>query len=313
MRLSDRTLIFGREWSLTFFAFRHFDNPFHVPLAIFTMNNNPFRFIGTDHTNVDPLSEPARRFRFVIAVFGVDNGLIDADLYASVVLAVLISTIIPPFLLRFTISYYNKKAEEAVKQAVMDEMNRKHDLESTVDEPDHNQVLEEGIRNKSTVFLCIQTQSESSWGLLHRLMGTLAKLELEVIDHRAWSPRGINTTLVNEIYAKDSLDFRSGDSAEQLNARIEEISNELNTTINQPDVAKVKVQRWYPGVVEEYGEEVDENNQRTRRQSLNLEQRLLEAATAELERKQAMQVSVTQEVRSRRLSRCGYMDRTCLA
>ena len=148
-------------------------------------------------------------FAFVIAVFGVDNGLIDKDLYASVVLAVLISTIIPPFALRFTISYYNKKAEETVKQAVKDEMKRKHDLESIVDEPDHNQVLEEGIRNKSAVFLCIQTQSESSWGLMHRLMGTLAKLGLEVIDHRAWSPRGVNTTLVNEIYAKDTLDFRA--------------------------------------------------------------------------------------------------------
>ncbi|EED95900.1 Na+/H+ exchange protein also known as sodium:hydrogen antiporter, partial [Thalassiosira pseudonana CCMP1335] len=42
-------------------------------------------------------------FAFVIAVFAVDQELISPDLYASIVLAVLVSTIIPPFALRFTI------------------------------------------------------------------------------------------------------------------------------------------------------------------------------------------------------------------
>ena len=56
-------------------------------------------------------------FAFVIAVFSKDQGLISADLYASIVLAVLISTIIPPFALRYTISYYNKVADRLVKQA----------------------------------------------------------------------------------------------------------------------------------------------------------------------------------------------------
>ncbi|CAB9502149.1 Cation/H(+) antiporter [Seminavis robusta] len=234
-------------------------------------------------------------FAFVIAVYSVDNELISKDLYASVVLAVLISTVIPPFALRFTISYYNKKAEEAVQQAVKEEMNRNHDLESTVDEPDRAHKLEEGIRNKSAVFLCIQTQSSASWGLMHRLMATMARLGMEVIDHRAWSPRGVNTTLVNEIYVKDTLEVSKGASKEELEKRIAEITQELMDTINQPEVAKVKVQRWYPGVVEEYTEEVDENQRVQRRQSLNVEQRVLEAATAELERKQAAQTTATHE------------------
>ena len=54
-------------------------------------------------------------FAFVIAVYSVDQGLIDKDMYAAVVLAVLLSTIVPPFLLRYTISFYNKKAEETVQ------------------------------------------------------------------------------------------------------------------------------------------------------------------------------------------------------
>ena len=53
----------------------------------------------------------------MIAVFAKDQDLISADLYASIVLAVLISTIIPPFALRFTLSYYNKIAARMIKQA----------------------------------------------------------------------------------------------------------------------------------------------------------------------------------------------------
>lgn len=53
----------------------------------------------------------------MIAVFAKDQKLIDDDLYASIVLAVLISTIIPPFALRFTISHYNKMAEKIVQNA----------------------------------------------------------------------------------------------------------------------------------------------------------------------------------------------------
>ena len=214
-------------------------------------------------------------------------------------MAVLISTIIPPFALKFTIAHYNKKAEEEVKQVVEGEMKRKHDLESIVEAPGRDEVLEEGIRNKTAVFLCIQTQSQASWGLMHRLMANMAKLGLEVIDHRAWSPRGVKTTLVNEIYVKDTIRVSKGDAKVTLDKRIEEICNALVETINQPESAKVKVQRWYPGVVEEYTDEVDENHQVRTKQKLNLEQRLLEAATSELERKQAMQTTATQDVRLR--------------
>jgi hypothetical protein len=60
----------------------------------------------------------------VIAAFAVDKGLIDKDLYSSIVLAILLSTIIAPFSLRFTISYFNKKAMAEVLRAE-EEMNLK--------------------------------------------------------------------------------------------------------------------------------------------------------------------------------------------
>jgi hypothetical protein len=123
-------------------------------------------------------------FAFVIAVFAVDDGLISKDLYASVVLAVLLSTIVPPFLLRFTISYYNKKAEARVEQAVQKEMERKHDLDTLTvttgtiaqSEASNQAQFVDGIKKQTTVFLCIQTQSDSKWGLLHALMNVMAKV-----------------------------------------------------------------------------------------------------------------------------------------
>lgn len=116
-------------------------------------------------------------FAFVIAVFAVDGGLISKNLYASVVLAVLLSTIIPPFLLRFTISYYNKKGEEAVEKAAEEEEHRKHDLEVlTQSTGDLDEDFVQGIKNETTVFLCIQTQSDSKWGLLNSLMSCIARV-----------------------------------------------------------------------------------------------------------------------------------------
>ena len=117
-------------------------------------------------------------FAFVIAVFAVDGGLIHKDLYASIVLAVLLSTIIPPFLLRFTISYYNKKGEEAVEKAAEEEEQRKHDLDAKTVSTGHSkeEELVAGIKNNTTVFLCIQTQSDSKWGLLLNIMGCMAQV-----------------------------------------------------------------------------------------------------------------------------------------
>jgi len=47
-------------------------------------------------------------FAFVIAVFAVSSELITREQYASIVFAVLLSTILSPLMLRLTISYFNK-------------------------------------------------------------------------------------------------------------------------------------------------------------------------------------------------------------
>jgi hypothetical protein len=236
-------------------------------------------------------------FAFVIAVFAVDEGLIDKDLYASVVLAVLLSTIFPPFLLKFTIGYYNRQAAANVRKIANDEMERHHNLEddSEPTKEEREARLEGDIKNNRAVFLCIQTQSEASWGLLHKMMATLSKLGLDVIDHRSWHPRGINTTLINEIYCKDKISIpNKGASQAILDARMLEIQEALDKAINQPKSAKAKVQRWYPGVVEEITESVDEKHKKTGKRTLNLEQRLLREASVQLDRKQNLTIAATQ-------------------
>lgn len=238
-------------------------------------------------------------FAFVIAVFAVDAGLIDTKTYSSIVLAVLLSTIVPPFALRYTITWYNKKAEEAVLRAAEEEIVRRHDLESFVEitEEQREEQLRLGIKNQTVVFLCIQTQSDSRWGLMHSIMNALQKLGLEVIDHRSWHPRGVNTTLVNEIYVRDNLILTEGKSTQQaLDDRIETVKGNLMEVMNQPEVAKVKVTRWYPGVVSEIVDQVEEKvSTQATKSTATLEERLLNEATMCLETKRTLQTNATQE------------------
>jgi Kef-type K+ transport system membrane component KefB len=97
-------------------------------------------------------------FAFVIAVFAVDQKLISPDLYASIVLAVLLSTIIPPFALRFTISYYNNLAQKMLRQAEDMERKRAHSI-SDVEERTPEEI-EADLRVRTSfyihsVFLCM--------------------------------------------------------------------------------------------------------------------------------------------------------------
>lgn len=231
-------------------------------------------------------------FAFVIAVYSVDAALIDKRLYASVVLAVLISTIIPPFCLRYTISYYNRKGEEAVARAAEEEKLRDHLLDGPA--PDlavspGDEAMIDAIRNETDVFLVIQIQCESRWGLLIKMMDVMAKKHLDVIDHRAWSPRGINTTLVSEVYARSKLAVKVGETSQgALDGLIDDITKTLEDFIQQPD-AKVKVQRWFPGVVEEIVEESCHKHHK------NIRRRLLTEASQKLEEKQKLQTEATRD------------------
>lgn len=245
-------------------------------------------------------------FAFVIAVFGFDNGLIDKDLYSSIVLAILLSTIIAPFLLRMTISHYNKITERQIKDAEEIEFNRKMELGGAADSEGINEQLLDGINNNTTVFLCVQTQSDAGWGLLPKLMGATARLNLEVIDHRSWNPRGVNTTLMNEIYAKDVIQHSEIDGVDvALDNRLKEIQTTVLEVFKQPN-AKVKVSRWIPGVVQEMHEEVVEENgvitkrltSTVTRKGSSISDLIAKEAEQKLEKKKEQQIKATVQLSS---------------
>ena len=99
-------------------------------------------------------------FAFVIAAFAVERGIIDIDLYSSIVLAILLSTIIAPFSLRFTINYFNKKNMEDLKATEA--------MQAKAGDVDFK--LMEGVIEGSTIFFCINTTCHGAWGTLPKLM-----------------------------------------------------------------------------------------------------------------------------------------------
>jgi Kef-type K+ transport systems, membrane components len=76
-------------------------------------------------------------FAFVIATFGVNSGMVDEEIYASVVLAILISAVVSPFLLRFTIRYFDHPPKN-------DEFKEEDEMEENVKEKnEYGEVVKE--------------------------------------------------------------------------------------------------------------------------------------------------------------------------
>jgi Kef-type K+ transport system membrane component KefB len=169
-------------------------------------------------------------FAFVIAAFSVDKGLIGEDLYSSIVLAILLSTIIAPFSLRFTISYFNKRALAEVEMA------------EAMQSPTAS--LADGILEGTTVFFCINTTSHAAWGTLPSLMRSLFELDLEVIDHRSWHSK-FEDTVINEVYAKGVMGVGM-----DIQSIIEKVQMAVKESISQED-SLISVTRWIPGAVAE--------------------------------------------------------------
>mmetsp|Transcript_4623 Transcript_4623/g.6221 ORF Transcript_4623/g.6221 Transcript_4623/m.6221 type:complete len:397 (+) Transcript_4623:234-1424(+) len=162
-------------------------------------------------------------FAFVIAVYAADQEIITEKTYASVVLAILLSTVIAPFCLRYTITTYASHKESKVAE-----------MEALTPESDN--------KSKAPLFLCIQTQSLASWGLFSNILKVLQELQLDVVDHRSWHPHG-DEYLANEMYLKDSGFHGDCSDAEARESRLSKIESAILAVINQPD-ATVQVGQW---------------------------------------------------------------------
>jgi hypothetical protein len=95
--------------------------------------------------------------------------------------------------------------------------------------------LQEQIRANKIIFLCIQIQCSSTWGLIPKIISTLTKLNVEVIDNRSWHPRGVDTTLMTEIFVQDDYFLSTnGEDLLTIQERIAEVSDKMTKAIRQP-------------------------------------------------------------------------------
>ena len=96
---------------------------------------------------------------------------------------------------------------------------------------------QENIEANKIVFLCIQIQCASTWGLIPKIISTLTSLKLEVIDNRSWHPRGVDSTLMTEIFVQDDCFLNLLGAEEQgktIDERIAEVNEAMMTKLKQP-------------------------------------------------------------------------------
>ena len=112
-------------------------------------------------------------FAFILATTSFSMGNINKDSFASVLMAVLLSVIISPFLLRRSLIWANNK-----KQRQLTKVRRKT-------------IVLEGINGAKNAMLqnayyLLHTRARARWGHQDKLLRVLSELKLEVIDFRAW-------------------------------------------------------------------------------------------------------------------------------
>ncbi len=68
------------------------------------------------------------------------------------------------------------------------------------------------------------------------MISTLNSLDLEVIDNRSWHPRGVDSTLMTEIFVEDNwfLDNEDSETTKTVEERIAEVAAAMDAAVRQP-------------------------------------------------------------------------------
>jgi len=135
--------------------------------------------------------------------------------------------------------------------------------------------------------------------LIPRIISTLTSLKLEVIDNRSWHPRGVDSTLMTEIFLQDDCFLKGKDEEGQktIDERIAEVHETMTKAIRQKG-AKVKVTRWFPGVLQTISEEVKSKSSSTSvviSRKGSVRDMIASEATKNMESKRNNQLDATKE------------------
>jgi Kef-type K+ transport system membrane component KefB len=122
-------------------------------------------------------------FSFIIAAFGIGNGLLDPELYSAIIWAVLLACITSPIILTLLLRHYNRLAEQYLE---------KQELDSSI------------VGGRGPLHVNIQIRSSLVPGMQDSIKRYINSIGLFVIDQRSWSPRGLHAIVATEVYAVDS-------------------------------------------------------------------------------------------------------------
>jgi len=186
-------------------------------------------------------------FGLLIAASALSKGIIDAETYASIILAVLFGIVIPPFILNFVIERYNKFRLKKLDQDSENSHNSKSD-------------------GKMNLFVHIHAETRGEWGLVETLVRKMSSADLVVEKSEIRYSRTVDTIYINDLYIRDntttisqSKETNIGNEREtflitsnmikeeiMVEKRIQDILNFALKEIKQFGASEVEITRWNP-------------------------------------------------------------------
>jgi len=174
-------------------------------------------------------------FAFILATTSYAEGTMDKESFSAVLLAVLLSVIVSPYGLSFTISYYEKQAQKKMDEALASYENQ----------------------NVHPLYFAINTKSRGTWGQNDKLLKAIFDLNLEIVDFRSWHAPEFNHThdqplTKQSFYVQDMTTLLpptrhlNEEEKKHLLSRVASIREGMLTVLGQDAVVSMK--RWLPGV-----------------------------------------------------------------
>ena len=123
-------------------------------------------------------------FGFLISGYALNNNIFGVETYASVVLAVLIGTIFPAYLLNVIIGHFKKL-----------ELKSKEDSRAKIDKPE---------QGKLPLFVHVHLETKGAWGLMEIIKNDLNDIGLKMKESKTRRGKGMNPVIISDLYLRDS-------------------------------------------------------------------------------------------------------------
>ena len=174
-------------------------------------------------------------FAFILATTSYAEGSMDSESFSATLLAVLLSVILSPYGLTFTISYFERAAMKELEA----EMAKYGDLQV------------------HPLYFAINSKSRGQWGHQDKILKIIFDLHLEIIDFRSWHAAEFNHShdqpLTRESFYVRDIDYLlpptahlNTDEHNRLVKRVRTIRERFLFTLGAE--SSVSIKRWLPGM-----------------------------------------------------------------